>query len=86
MPPDPVIPLPPAVDPSGWFPPQPPEPPKSTLAIVGGAIKSAFLYCYNWEKANPRKTAAILLYISTHSTHLKPVLDMLSIITGMPLS
>jgi hypothetical protein len=70
------------------IPPLPPSysPPKSTLVTIWSGIKFSVLYCYNWEQANPRKTAAILLYISTHSTHLKPVLDMLSIITGMPLS
>lgn len=62
-----------------------PSTPKTALQSVGDGIKYVFTSALAWEQANPRKVMAIVLYISAHSTHLKPVMDFISMVLGMPV-
>lgn len=38
-----------------------------------------------WERANPRKVAVGMLYLSTHSSRLKPVIGFLATMLGLNL-
>jgi len=58
-----------------------PAPPLS----VAGKIRQAVLDAIAWEKANQRVVAAGMMYLSLHSTRLKPVIAFIAALLGLQI-
>lgn len=50
-----------------------------------GELRKLIAGAVAWEQANPRKTATALMYLSLHSSRLKPVIAFLAALLGLQL-
>jgi hypothetical protein len=62
-----------------------PTPTPAPSLGFAGELRKLIAGAVAWEQANPRKTAAGLLFLSTHSSRLKPVVAFLAALLGLQL-
>lgn len=58
---------------------------QSAIGKIGAELLNLGKAALAWERANPRKVAVAMLYLSTHSSRLKPLIGFVAALMGLQL-